>query len=128
MRRVLAYCIFMSLSAAAYAQIVLQFDVKAQPLTDALRIIAAQTNTNILYDPSLVAGRKVVAFRAQSTLDDALVQLLDGTGLKHQYVNEKTVTLVRPEAQLIRASSSEIKSAGKSVADAARPIATSAAK
>ena len=127
MRRVLAYCIFMSLSAAAYAQITLQFDVKAQSLADALRIVAAQTNTNILYDPSLVAGRKVAAFQSRSTLDDVLVQLLDGTGLKHQYVNEKTVTLVRPGAQLIPASS-EIKAVVKSAPDAARHIATSAAK
>ena len=127
MRRVLAYCIFMSLSAAAYAQITLQFDVKAQSLADALRIVAAQTNTNILYDPSLVAGRKVAAFQSRSTLDDVLVQLLDGTGLKHQYVNEKTVTLVRPGAQLIPASS-EIKAVVKPAPDAARHIATSAAK
>ena len=127
MHRVLACCIFMSLSAAAYAQIALQFDVKAQSLADALRIVAAQTNTNILYDPSLVAGRKVAAFQSRSTLDDVLVQLLDGTGLKHQYVNEKTVTLVRPGAQLIPASS-EIKAVVKPAPDAARHIATSAAK
>jgi type II secretory pathway component GspD/PulD (secretin) len=95
MRRVLAYCIFMSLSAAAYAQVVLQFNVQAQPLSDALRIVAAQTNTNILYDPSLVVGRQVEALKVQSTLDDLLTQLLEGSGLKHQYVNEKTVTLVR---------------------------------
>jgi hypothetical protein len=102
MRRVLVYCIFMSLSAAAYAQVVLQFDVQAQSLADALRIVATQTNTNILYDPSLVAGRQVGALKTQSTLDDALMQLLNGTGLKHQYVNEKTVTLVRGDAHFIR--------------------------
>jgi type II secretory pathway component GspD/PulD (secretin) len=104
MRRVLAFCIFWSLSAAAYAQVVLQFDVQAQSLSDALRIVAAQTNTNILYDPSLVSGRQVTALRAQSTLDDVLLRLLSGTGLKHQYVNEKTVTLVleKPATSAVR--------------------------
>ena len=105
MRRAVAYFIFMSWSAAACAQAILQFDVQAQSLADALRIVAAQTNTNILYDPSLIVGRQVVALKKQSTLDDVLAQLLNGTGLKHQYVNEKTVTLVPREAQLIPASS-----------------------
>ena len=105
MRRVLAYCIFMSLSAAAYAQAVLQFDVEAQSLADALRVIAAQANTNILYDPSLVVGRQVAALKMESTLDDALAQLLKGSGLKTQYVNEKTLTLVLRDPHLIPASS-----------------------
>ena len=127
MRRVLACFIFVSLSAVAYAQVVLQFDVEAQPLADALRIVAAQTNTNILYDPSLIAGRQVVAFKKQSSLDDVLAQLLKGTGLKHQYVNEKTLTLVPREAQLIPASS-DIKTIEKPTASAVRPVVTSTSK
>jgi len=104
MRRALKLGIVMLLSSVGHAQNLLQFDLQAQPLADALRIVAAQANTNILYDPSLVAGRRTTAVKMQSTLDDALKQLLSGSGLKHQYVNEKTVTLVRLSAQLVPAT------------------------
>jgi type II secretory pathway component GspD/PulD (secretin) len=71
------------------------YDVQSQPLADALRIVASQANLNILYDPRLVKGRTTIALKVQATPAEALARLLDGTGLKLQYVNEKTVTLVQ---------------------------------
>jgi type II secretory pathway component GspD/PulD (secretin) len=127
MRRWLVYFILVSWSAAANAQALLQFDVQAQSLEDALRTVAAQANANILYDPSLVTGRRVTAFKSESTLDDMLVRLLDGSGLKHQYVNEKTVTLVRLQPQLIPASA-ETKDADKSALRHLQRLRSTAAK
>jgi iron complex outermembrane receptor protein len=89
-------CILLTISSAtAHAQSVATYDVDAQPLADALRIVASQSNLNILYDPRLVKGRTTIAFKVQATPAEALARLLDGTGLKLQYVNEKTVTLVQ---------------------------------
>lgn len=127
MRRVLAYCIFMSFIATASAQTVVQFEVRAESLEDALRTVAAQANANILYDPSLVAGRSVAAFRTEGTLDEMLKHLLDGTGLKHQYVNEKTITLVRANPQLIPASS-EAQVSEKPVTQRVQHLGAAAAK
>jgi hypothetical protein len=89
------------LSATAHAQFVFTYDVAAQPLADALRIVAHRSNMNILYDPNLVRGRTTLALRVQATPVEALTKLLEGTGLKIQYVNEKTVTLVPLPVQMI---------------------------
>lgn len=95
-------------STACFAQttqLIIQFEVKSQPLGDALRSLVAQVNGNIIYDPSLVRGHEVQGFVMRATMDEALTRLLKGSGLRHQYVNEKTVTLVRVEPQLKTASS-----------------------
>jgi hypothetical protein len=101
MWRIVACCFLTMLSATAHAQFVFTYDVEAQPLADALRIIAHRSNMNILYDPNLVRGRTTLALRMQATPVEALTKLLEGTGLKIQYVNEKTVTLVPLPVQMI---------------------------
>lgn len=108
--------ILASFSSTAQSQLVIQFDVKPQPLGDALRSLAAQVNANIIYDPGLVRGQNAQGFVMKSTLDAALTRILKGTGLGHQYVNEKTVTLVRldtgsrPISTATGASSTKLRS------------------
>jgi type II secretory pathway component GspD/PulD (secretin) len=104
----LAAFLILIMSANVHAQMVLTFDVEEQSLADALRVIGAQSNMNILYDPTLVKGRSTHAFKMQSTADEALTRLLQGTDLKIQYINEKTVTLVQvPPASSIVADTRE---------------------
>lgn len=80
----------------AHAQAVAQFDLAAQPLADALRAFGAQANINVLFDPPLVANRQAPAIKAQLTVEEALTRLLQGTGIKHQFINEHTVVLEMP--------------------------------
>ena len=79
------------------------------PLADALRAVGSQANINVLFDPPLVAGRTVPALKADLTIDQALSQLLEGTGIKHEFLNEKTVVLEKAGTSLDNhgASSSE---------------------
>jgi len=70
-----------------------RFDLPAQPLADSLRAVGSETNTNILFDPPLVAGRQAPRLKAELTVDQALTRLLTGTGIKHEFLNERTVVL-----------------------------------
>jgi iron complex outermembrane receptor protein len=79
----------------AQAQAKALFDLPAQPLADSLRAVGSQTNTNLLFDPPLVAGRQAPALKAEITADEALTRLLVGTGIKHEHLNETTIVLAR---------------------------------
>jgi Secretin and TonB N terminus short domain len=103
--------------ASAQSQLTIQFEVQSAPLGDVLRSLAAQVNANIIYDPSLVTGQNVQGFAMRSTLDEALTRVLHGTGLKHQYVNEKTVTLVRVDPQLKKAVETATANSSTTIVD-----------
>jgi iron complex outermembrane recepter protein len=76
-----------------------QIDIPSQPLADAIQAVARQTNFNILVDPRLVAGRHSPPINRLLSVDQALSQLLDGTGLTVKFVDEKTITLIDPAAR-----------------------------
>ena len=80
------------------AQAMAHFDLPPQPLADALRAVGSQTNTNILFDPPLVAGKKAPALKADLSTEQALAELLAGQDIRYQFVNESTVVLTNPEA------------------------------
>lgn len=82
-----------SVAPLAGAQAIAEFDLPAQPLSDSLRAIAKQTNTNVLFDGGLVNGRKAPALKGQASADAALNELLAGTGLAARYVDEKTIVV-----------------------------------
>src|SRR5690242_4832159 len=77
------------IGAAPVAAALIHFNIPAQPLADALRAVGSQTNTNILFDPPLVAGRSAPALKADLTTGQALSVLLAGTGLHYQFVSER---------------------------------------
>jgi iron complex outermembrane recepter protein len=77
----------------ARAQATTNFDLPAQSLADSLRAVGSQTNTNILFDPPLVAGRRAPALKDNLTTEQALAVLLAGTGIKHEFLNESTIVL-----------------------------------
>jgi outer membrane receptor protein involved in Fe transport len=81
----------------AQAQKKTHVDIPAQPLADSLRAIGSQSNTNILFDRSLVADRQAAALKAYLTPDEALSRLLAGTGIKHEFLNETTVVIARAD-------------------------------
>jgi TonB-dependent siderophore receptor len=80
-------------SPAALAEGSLQFDLPAQTLEQSLRAVSKTTGTNILIDRELVKDHDVPALKARLTLDEALARLLAGTGLRHRFIDERTVVL-----------------------------------
>ena len=83
----------MLLASTAYGQSLARFDLPAQPLADALKAVADQTSTNVLFDRKQIEGLNAPALRAQMTVQDALARLLTGSGLVPKFVSETTVVL-----------------------------------
>jgi outer membrane receptor protein involved in Fe transport len=83
---------------SAHAEARLRFNLPTQALADSLRAVGSQANINILFDPPLIAGRVAPSIDEVLTADEALGRLLQGTGIKHEFLNEATVVLspVRP--------------------------------
>ena len=90
-----ALCAGVSQAQAQHSM--MQFDLPAQPLADALRAVSKQTDTNILMDLSLIGDRQAPAIRAALTIQEALNRLLQGTGLTSRFVDEKTVVVATGE-------------------------------
>jgi len=89
----LALAVLLGSVPLTQAQAVSRFNLPAQPLAESLRALASQTDTNLLFDPPLVARLKAPALKGSLTLDEALKRLLAGTDIRHQFLNEKTVVL-----------------------------------
>lgn len=80
-------------TAIVHAQAASRFDLPSQSLGDSLRAVSMQTNTNLFFDPALVAGKQAKALQVRSTIDEALARLLNGTGIKYEFLDEKTIVL-----------------------------------
>jgi len=79
----------------AWAQMLYQFDLPAQPLADSLRAIAAKSGTNILFDPRDVKGLKAAALHEQLAVNDAINRVLVGTQLETESTAPATI-IIRP--------------------------------
>ncbi len=55
--------------------------IRAGNLDQALALFAGQTNSELSYDPILVAGKKTQGLNGQYTFEQGITQLLKGTGL-----------------------------------------------
>lgn len=88
-----------SAAPAIEAQVPTRVTLPAQPLADALRALGIQTKTNVVFNPSFVEGLQAPALNAPLNLDEALSRLLAGTGLTHQFLNERTVVLASSESK-----------------------------
>ena len=88
-----------------HAQDSTQFDLPSQPLAESLKAVGLQTKVNVLLRPSLVDGRQAPAIKAELTTREALAQLLAGTGLEYQFVNEQTV-VIREKGEEVASKSS----------------------
>lgn len=68
---------------AAFAQEAsYQIDIPAQGMGDALRALGKATKQNIVFNGSLVKGKRSAAVRGRMSASDALAQMLAGSGLK----------------------------------------------
>jgi iron complex outermembrane receptor protein len=76
--------------AARYA-----IEQPSQDLGDALRAIARQTNTSVLFDPRVVSGRTSKAVSGQMSGIEAITAAIEGAGLQVQVTQEGAV-VVKP--------------------------------
>lgn len=74
------------------------FKLPAQSLADALRAVGGQASTNVFFEPRLVADHQAPALMGELTVEQALGQLLRGTGLTFRYLDDKTITIVEQQA------------------------------
>jgi outer membrane receptor protein involved in Fe transport len=105
-----------SLAAAAegWAAIKQQTRIDAQDLGPALETLAEEHGFQILYRTELVRGLRVHAIKGELTTEQALQQLLSGTGLTYSYLDENAVTIVP-------ASNGAIGNAANSLSSAEEP-------
>jgi iron complex outermembrane receptor protein len=92
---------------AAHAQILVHFDLPAQPLARSLKAIGTATNTDVGFSASQVAGLMAPSLRADLTLDGALMRVLAGTGLRPQHLDDHTIVIAAMESS--KSDSAEIK-------------------
>lgn len=67
--------------------------IPAQPLGQALSQLGQQTSLQVFFSPELVAGKQAPAVDGNLSAEDALRQLLQGSGLQYQ-IDEGSVTLM----------------------------------
>jgi iron complex outermembrane recepter protein len=68
-------------------------NIPPQELSTALTVLADQTNLQVLYASELTRGLTTKGVVGTVTPQDAVRQLLEGTGLQHTFTDGKTVTL-----------------------------------
>lgn len=83
----------------ARAQSAFNFDLPPQPLADALRAVASITHTDVVFDPTVVAGIEAPALKGNATERQALSQLLARTGLRCVRVGDRTIRIARVRAR-----------------------------
>lgn len=86
--------IFVPMTQDAHAQAVAQsISVQPGPLTPALNSLAAQTGLQILFDASLAQGKTTRGVKGSLTPQQALSNLLAGTGVDARFAGSNQVTL-----------------------------------
>lgn len=93
----------------AAAQDLTQFDLPSQTLAASLRALGSKASLNVLFDPPLVEGREAPPVNSKLTTEQALGQLLTGSGLKYRYLDDKTVMIVPAAATFQTIGASQIE-------------------
>jgi iron complex outermembrane recepter protein len=68
--------------------------IPPQSLDSALRTLATERGFHIVYLPDVVGRRETQGANGDLTQDQALTQLLSGTGLTFRYLDKETVTVI----------------------------------
>lgn len=74
------------------------FDIEAQPLTDALVEFSLATGRQVTADSALLRNQRSTATSGRFSADDALISILQGTGLDARVVNGRNYALRTMEA------------------------------
>jgi iron complex outermembrane recepter protein len=83
-----------SVASDADAAIRRQTHIQAQELDSALQTLARDRNLQVIYGYEVVGDRRTAGADGDLTFDEALSQILAGTGLAFRYLDDKTVTIL----------------------------------
>src|ERR1700686_5028688 len=72
-------------------------DIPARPLADALAAFARQTGLQLVYVSGVVRNRRSHAAAAGLSPDEALARLLQGTGLRFEYLTPHSIRILAAE-------------------------------
>jgi hypothetical protein len=100
------------MSGAATADARQPTDIAAQDLAPALQILAREHGVQVVYRSELVAAHRTAGASGNLTFEEALVQLLDATGLTYRLLAEKAITIV-PAPSVDDASPARRSTAGQ---------------
>ena len=78
-------------AAAATRQVT---NIAAQGLAPALQILARERDFQVVYRSELVGEHRTSGATGNLTFEEALTQLLNGTGLTYLYLSERAITIV----------------------------------
>ncbi len=119
-----ALCVLVAASSFANAQEAVRRNtvIPAQELATALQSLVKARKFQIVYSSELLANRRSRGASGELTMDEALRQLLSGTGLTFRYLDDATVTIV-PASE---SAATNADSAGSGMPDAAGRVHTSA--
>ena len=73
--------------------------IPAEPLANALNDLAQQSGLQVMFASELVARLKSPEVKGSLTATEALQRLLTNTGLRYEFVNPHTITIVGPESK-----------------------------
>lgn len=84
---------FAAIAVAAEREPALQLNIASQPVGDALNEFARQSGLQVVIDPKEGKGVNASSVVGEFTARDALDKLLANTGLRFEYLNERTVAV-----------------------------------
>lgn len=104
-----------------------EFNIAAQPLSQALREYAQQSGDQVVFYSEIGKGREAPALTGSYTRQEALQRLLENTGLKYRRVNPKTIAIstdapAKPEASIQRTSMAAPMRLAQATATAPAPL------
>src|SRR5690349_20487541 len=80
-------------------------DIPPQPLKPALKQLSDQRHFQIVFLTDTVGKLETSGAKGNLTTDEALRQILAGTGLTYKYIDQKTITVVAAESATTTSSS-----------------------
>ena len=76
----------------------LTVDIPARPLAEALTEFASQTGLQLMYLSDVVRNRRSHGVAAGLSVDETLARLLQGTGLRYEYLTPHSIRILAAEA------------------------------
>jgi outer membrane receptor protein involved in Fe transport len=89
--------------AQALERISLTVDIPARPLAEALTEFASQTGLQLFYESEIVRHRRSHVATAGLSIDEALARLLQGTGLRYEYLTPRSIRILGAAAGPVEA-------------------------
>ena len=112
----------LSMADEVHASIKQSTNIPAQPLAPALQSLAKDRGFQVIYVSEEIGDRRTGGAVGEYTPEEALQQLLSGTGLTYKYLDDQTVTILPVNAQNAPRARTESVSAAASGANNAKGV------